>query len=51
MTTNENKMLAKFMCNAFGSNQNARVINYLNADESLSIPILSCPNLKPRSET
>lgn len=43
MATDENKMLAKFMHNAFGSNQNARVINYFNADESLAIPILSCP--------
>lgn len=44
MPTDENKMLAKFMHNTFGGNPNARVVNYLNNDESLGIPILSSPD-------
>jgi hypothetical protein len=43
MPTDENKMLAKFMRNTFGINPNARIVDYLNEDESTSIPILSCP--------
>jgi hypothetical protein len=43
MLTEENKFLAKYMHSAFGGNPNARVINYWNNDESLSIPILICP--------
>lgn len=43
MTIDENKILAKFMHKIFGNNPNASVINYLNDDESLCIPILSCP--------
>jgi len=43
MPTDENKMLAKFIRNTFGANPNTRIINYLNEDESTSIPILSCP--------
>jgi hypothetical protein len=43
MPTEENKFLAKYMHSAFGGNPNARVINYLNNDESLNIPILICP--------
>ena len=44
MATKENKMLAKFMRDTFGGNTNAAtVFTYKKNDESLSIPILSCP--------
>lgn len=43
MATDENKMLAKFMRNVFGGHPNTRVVNYLNSDDSINIPLLICP--------
>lgn len=40
----ENKILAKITHKAFGSQSNARVIEYLNDDETLKIPMLICPS-------
>lgn len=44
LTKDENKMLAKITHKAFGSQPNASVVEYLNNDETLKVPILICPD-------
>ena len=46
-----NKILAKIMHKAFGSQPNARVVEYLNDDETLKIPMLICPDHPQRNLT
>jgi hypothetical protein len=51
MPTDENRMLAKLINSAFGSKQNTRIVEYLNEDNSLQIPILICPSSPSEDST
>jgi antitoxin YqcF len=44
MPADENKALAKRMHQIFGGKSSARVIDYLNNNESICIPLLICPD-------
>jgi antitoxin YqcF len=45
MPTLDNKTIAKLTLEAFGGSNQARVFNYLDDNEVLTIPILTCPDM------